>query len=65
MNNVVEIVPARYICPRRLSSAPKLETIAEEEYKSGQIYIEKKVLYVVLLSILAYTFINRYITVKL
>lgn len=60
MNNVIEIAPARFISPRRLSSAPKLETIVEEEYKLGQVFIEKKVLYVLLLSILAYTLINRY-----
>lgn len=60
LNNVIEIAPARFICPRKLSNAPNLETIAEEEYKSGQVFIEKKVCYVVLLSLLAYTFINRY-----
>uniref|UniRef100_M0ZQJ9 Uncharacterized protein n=1 Tax=Solanum tuberosum TaxID=4113 RepID=M0ZQJ9_SOLTU len=60
IHNVIEIAPARFICPRRLSNAPKLETIAEEEYKSGQLLIDKKVLYVVLLSVIAYTFINTY-----
>ncbi|KAG5590559.1 hypothetical protein H5410_041073 [Solanum commersonii] len=42
IHNVIEIAPARFICPRRLSNAPKLETIAEEEYKSGQLLIDKK-----------------------
>lgn len=60
MNNIVEVAPARFISPRRLSNAPKLETIAEEEIKTHQDFIDQKVLYVLLLSILAYTLINRY-----